>query len=181
MAKKWMFSLILSLVAGALFYLFPVSFCFAGEEKMAQDPDEDLPKLFIPRSGPAENFPCSKCHKYRPVNREKRKLVLNHTTIELKHAEKNRWCFDCHDGDKLRLPNGELVEYDKPYLLCGQCHGTIFRDWKAGIHGKTVGRWVGDKVFYVCVSCHDPHKPKFKQIEPEKQPLRPTEIKLIKK
>lgn len=143
--------------------------------------DDDTPKLFYPRPQSSGDFPCTNCHKFRPVNKEKRKLTLNHTNIELKHAEKKRWCYDCHDGDKLRLPNGELVEYDKPYLLCGQCHGTIFRDWKAGIHGKTVGRWTGDKVFYVCVSCHDPHKPKFKQIEPEKQPLRPTEIKLIKK
>lgn len=140
--------------------------------------DDDDPKLFYPRPQSSDNFPCTKCHKFRPINKEKRKLTLNHTNIELKHAEKHRWCFDCHEGDKLRLPNGELIEYNKPYILCGQCHGTIYRDWKAGIHGKTVGTWTGEKIFYVCVSCHDPHQPKFKQLEPEKQPLRPTEIKI---
>ena len=138
---------------------------------------DDLPKFFMPKPVSSEYFPCSKCHKYRAVNSKKRKLELSHTNITLKHAENQRWCLDCHEGDKLRLSNGELVGYDKPHLLCGQCHGTIFRDWKAGVHGKTVGTWGGDRLYYVCVSCHDPHQPKFKSIEPKQPPMRPEDIK----
>ena len=138
---------------------------------------DDMPKLFLQKPASPVNFPCSKCHKYRPIDRKKRKLELAHSDIDLKHAESKRWCLDCHDGDKLRLSNGELVGYDKPYLLCGQCHGTIFRDWKAGVHGKTIGTWNGDRIYYVCVKCHDPHQPKFKEIEPKEPPLRPENIK----
>lgn len=173
--KAKVLSAIITALMASVLALYGVE---AAKEGPAGSEDSDMPKLFYPRPQSSENFPCTKCHKFRPANREKRKLTLNHTNIELKHAEKQRWCFDCHEGDKLRLPNGELVDYSKPYILCGQCHGTIYRDWKAGIHGKTVGKWTGEKIFYVCVSCHDPHQPKFKQIEPEKQPLRPTEIKL---
>jgi len=139
---------------------------------------DDLPKFFMPKPISSGNFPCSKCHKYRSVDKKKRTLELAHSNIVLKHAEDKRWCLDCHDGDKLRLPNGELVDYDKPYVLCGQCHGTIFRDWKAGIHGKTIGKWNGERIFYVCVNCHDPHQPKFKQIEPKQPPVKPENKKL---
>lgn len=142
------------------------------------DIPKDIPKFFVPKLLPSENFPCSKCHKFRPVEKKKRKFELAHTNIVLKHAEEQRWCLDCHDGDKLRQPNGELIDYDKSYNLCGQCHGTIFRDWKAGIHGKRTGMWNGEKLYRLCVSCHDPHQPRFKPLEPEKQPMRPTEIKL---
>lgn len=179
MKMKGKFTLTISIAILSSILIF--SSGVTAEEKTTQEQEDDLPKLFVPKPTSAENFPCSKCHSYRPVDKRKRNLVLYHTNIVLKHAEKQRWCLDCHEGDKLRLPNGELIDYDKPYMLCGQCHGTIFRDWKVGIHGKTSGMWSGEKVYRVCVSCHDPHQPKFKQIEPEKQPMRPTEIKLIKK
>ena len=58
------------------------------------------------------------------------------------------WCFDCHNPDnrdKLRLANGKLVKFEESYILCGQCHGTILREWKAGLHGKRTGMWNGDK------------------------------------
>ncbi|MEW6410059.1 MAG: cytochrome c3 family protein [Nitrospirota bacterium] len=138
---------------------------------------EDIPKSFVPAPPPSENFPCSKCHDNLPVNRKQRKLEMYHTNIVLKHAEKDRWCLDCHERDKLRLPNGELIDYNKSYKLCGQCHGTIFRDWKAGIHGKRIGLWNGEKLYYFCVKCHDPHQPRFKALEPKKPPMNPAEIK----
>lgn len=141
------------------------------------DADDALPKLFIPHTPSSKNFPCSKCHRHMAANPQRRALELSHTNIVLKHAEKNRWCLDCHDGDKLRLPNGELVDYDKSYILCGQCHGTILRDWKAGIHGKRTGAWNGARYYRVCVSCHDAHQPKFKAIEPEPAPIEPANLK----
>ena len=79
-----------------------------------------------------------------------------------------RWCLDCHnpdDRDKLRLANGDLVSFEESYYLCGQCHGTIFRDWKAGIHGKRTGEWNGRKQYRLCVHCHNPHNPKIQTHE----------------
>jgi hypothetical protein len=161
--------IILAILAG-LFATLILSFDGSAEN--------DMPKLFVPKPPPSENLPCSKCHNYRHTDKKKRNLELYHTNIVLKHAEEQQWCFNCHEGDKLKLANGELIGYERSYNLCGQCHGTIIRDWKAGIHGKRTGRWNGEKLYRLCVSCHDPHQPKFKQIEPEKQPMRPTEIKL---
>jgi hypothetical protein len=168
---------VLTLVTAALILFLGVSSGGSAQNDTQKDQEKDLPKLVIPKRPSPEKFPCSKCHNYRPADRKKRTLVLYHTEIALKHADDRRWCYDCHEGDKLKLSSGELVDYDKPYLLCGQCHGTIFRDWKAGIHGRRTGMWNGDKLYRVCVSCHDPHQPKFKQIEPEKEPVSPAAIK----
>lgn len=137
----------------------------------------DLPTLLIPHALSSQSFPCSKCHRYLTPNREKRTLELAHTTISLRHAETQRWCLDCHEGDKLRLPNGELIDYDRSFVLCGQCHGTIFRDWKVGIHGKRTGAWDGERYYRLCVSCHDAHQPRYKPIEPKPAPVRPANIK----
>jgi hypothetical protein len=90
-------------------------------------------------------FPCSDCHADLEVNEERRELVDMHDDIILDHGPKERWCLDCHnanDRDNLHLVSGVLVGFDESYKLCGQCHGTIFRDWRAGIHGKrTVDGW----------------------------------------
>jgi hypothetical protein len=99
------------------------------------------------------------------------------------HASKQRWCLDCHNPDNrdvLRLANGELISFEESYFLCGQCHGTIFRDWKAGIHGKRTGEWNGKKQYRLCVHCHNPHSPKFKPLKPMPPPDNPLEIKYRK-
>ena len=123
-------------------------------------------------------FPCSQCHASMEVNRKKRELKEAHDDIKLHHAETMRWCLDCHDAknrDKLRLYNGELVKFDEGYRLCGECHGNIYRDWKAGIHGKRVGYFSGGKRTYMlCAHCHNPHDPKFKPIKPEPPPEKPA-------
>jgi hypothetical protein len=114
------------------------------------------------------------------VNTERRTLTF-HGEIQLGHAEEDRWCLDCHDAknrDKLRLANGELISFGESYRLCGQCHGTIYRDWKVGIHGKRTGFWNGPKRYLLCVHCHSPHQPRFKQIKPMPPPKRPTEIRI---
>ena len=99
------------------------------------------------------------------------------------HAEDQRWCLDCHNPDnrdKLRLASGQVIFFEKSYLLCGQCHGTIYRDWKAGVHGKRTGHWNGRKQYRLCVHCHNPHQPKFKPLKPLPPPIRPEDIKYIK-
>ncbi len=85
-----------------------------------------------------------------------------HDDIVLDHGPTDRWCLDCHnpdDRDVLRLVNGRLISFDESYLLCGQCHGTIFRDWRQGIHGRRQGYWNGGKSYLLCAHCHDPHAP----------------------
>lgn len=123
-------------------------------------------------------FPCSDCHEGQETNFQRRELEEEHDDIELRHAEQLRWCLDCHyadDRDKLHLQNGDKIEFSESYLLCGQCHGTKFRDWRAGVHGKRTGFWNGRKEYLLCAHCHNPHDPKFKSLKPEPPPAVPRE------
>jgi hypothetical protein len=125
-------------------------------------------------------FPCSQCHKDLPVNKKKRELKDEHTDLKLHHAETLRWCLDCHNAanrDKLHLLNGDLIDFQHSYELCGQCHGNVYRDWRAGIHGKRTGFFAGSgqRMYLLCVACHNPHDPAFKPIKPEPAPFRPTD------
>ncbi len=143
--------------------------------------EEDIPKKFFVPPPPFTPgiFPCSQCHQGMPVNRKPRKLEQMHQDIILKHMP-DGWCFDCHNPDnrdKLRLANGKLVSFEESYYLCGQCHGTVFRDWKVGLHGKRTGMWNGEKQYLLCVNCHWPHDPVFKPIQPMPPPVRPSDIK----
>jgi len=121
-------------------------------------------------------FPCSGCHADIEVNYERREMEFFHTEIQLNHGPKERWCFDCHnpeDRDHLRLVDGSLVGFEESYRLCGQCHGTIYRDWRAGIHGRRRGFWNGAKSYLLCAHCHNPHSPRFRPLEPLPPPVRP--------
>ncbi len=125
-------------------------------------------------------FPCSQCHD-RPGDPTRRELGF-HDDIQgmFRHDSKNRWCLDCHDNqnrDVLRLASGAHVPFTESYRLCGQCHGDKYRDWRAGVHGKRVGMWNGQKTYYLCVNCHNPHSPRFQPLKPEPRPARPEEMK----
>ncbi len=125
-------------------------------------------------------FPCSECHieiKSNPMRRE----LFMHEEIDLgfDHDKEHRWCLDCHydmNRDSLKLASGKLLGFDESYKLCGQCHGDKLRDWKAGVHGKRTGKWNGEKKYYLCVHCHNPHSPKFKPIKPKPPPIRQEEL-----
>lgn len=126
-------------------------------------------------------FPCSNCHEGMEPNRTRRQLHLEHTSIKLEHDEEHRWCLDCHnpdDRDRLRLANGDLVSFEESYKLCGQCHGTHLRDWKAGVHGKRTGNWNGARQYLLCAHCHNPHSPRFRPIEPMPPPERPENLNI---
>jgi len=125
-------------------------------------------------------FPCSQCHE-GPGDPTRRELGV-HEDIQqaFDHDSQNRWCLDCHDNenrDVLRLASGAHVPFTESYRLCGQCHGDKYRDWRAGIHGKRVGEWDGQRTYLLCVHCHNPHSPAFKPVKPEPRPLRPDEMK----
>jgi hypothetical protein len=127
-------------------------------------------------------FPCTDCHKNLTPNPVRRVLVDWHDDISamFNHDSENRWCLDCHDlknRDYLRLASGRLLDFKESYKLCGQCHGEKYRDWKVGVHGKRTGEWNGKKDYLLCVNCHNPHSPKFKELKPEPPPIAQENIK----
>ena len=126
-------------------------------------------------------FPCNDCHIDQKPNPQRRKLADMHEEISdmFNHDSENRWCLDCHDvneRDSLRLASGKLLDFKESYKLCGQCHGDKLRDWKVGVHGKRTGEWNGVKQYLLCVSCHNPHSPKFEPLKPEPPPIRIDEV-----
>ncbi len=144
--------------------------------------EHPVPEFFVPPPPFSEDiFPCSDCHDDQEVNYERREMEEFHEEIRIiNHNEEERWCLDCHnpeDRDVLRLASGRLVSFEESYYLCGQCHGTIFRDWKAGVHGRRTGEWNGQKTYRLCVHCHNPHQPRFKPIAPKPPPVKPKNIK----
>ncbi|UCG38069.1 MAG: hypothetical protein JSV00_07655 [bacterium] len=152
-------------------------------EESAETPGEmGIPEFFVAPPPFSDGiFPCSDCHADMEVNTSRRELVEFHEDIQIiNHNEEDRWCLDCHnpdDRDVLRLASGRLVSFEESYYLCGQCHGTIFRDWKAGVHGRRTGEWNGQKVYRLCVHCHNPHQPRFKPLAPKPPPVKPKDIR----
>jgi len=84
----------------------------------------------------------------------------------------NTRCVNCHDvtnRELLTLRDGSTVAYAQTPLLCAQCHGTTYRDWQKGTHGKTLGSWKTDSASQrrlSCNECHDPHSPRYAPYEP---------------
>ena len=127
-------------------------------------------------------YPCNDCHANFAPNPVRRNLVQWHDDISamFNHDSENRWCLDCHDlknRNYLRLASGQLLDFKESYKLCGQCHGEKYRDWKVGVHGKRTGYWNGKKEYLLCVSCHNPHSPRFKELTPDPPPVRQEDIK----
>lgn len=170
-----------------IFILFIASFSFLiMTVSLAHSEDEEIrKKFFVPPPPFSEGiFPCSQCHEFMEANPNRRELSM-HTEIAegFNHAKEQRWCLDCHNPDDrnmLRLASGNLVSFEESYYLCGQCHGTIFRDWKVGVHGRRTGLWNGRKEYRLCVHCHNPHQPRFKPIQPMPPPIKPGDIKYKK-
>ena len=126
--------------------------------------------LDLVKSGWAYN--CMECHKLFPARWHYDDRPFNeHKDIQLKHGE-NRFCLNCHHATN----RNAFVDYDGAEIaqvdvvkLCAKCHGTTYRDWQAGVHGRQNGFWkadLGDKTKLRCIQCHDPHSPKFKEMKP---------------
>lgn len=114
---------------------------------------------------------CQECHQIFPSPDVPRSPLLQHTHVVLAHGLNDR-CYNCHsrhDRDRLILQDGSELGFDEVARLCAQCHGTLYRDWENGSHGRTTGYWdrsAGPAERLVCTQCHDPHAPAFPPLAP---------------
>jgi hypothetical protein len=134
------------------------------------------------------DFDCYACHERNkpPTLRfdEKNNLLVpkEHSDVVMGHGSHNRnnLCFNCHDENNLELfqtRDGRQLKLSESTPLCGSCHGPTYRDWEAGAHGRINGYWdrqLGPFTRQDCVSCHNPHAPRFpsRQPAPGPHPLR---------
>ncbi len=150
------------------------------------DTAEAVVKPRIPQL--AYYMPCTACHNGEtvpvPTTKKPRQLFMHQDIVadsmNLKHGRGALWCLDCHNAknrDTLINHFGEEVSFNQPQVLCGKCHGQIYRDWRDGIHGKRIGSWEdsGKRRWWTCTECHNPHdvQPPFKQLDPEYPPELP--------
>lgn len=118
---------------------------------------------------------CNECHRIFDSPRAQHRPMVQHTHISLRHGMNDN-CFNCHDREnreKLVLYSGDLISFDQVPRLCAQCHGTVYRDWQRGTHGKTMGSWdaaSGLQLRLECNDCHDPHVPAYPPIAPLPSP-----------
>jgi hypothetical protein len=119
------------------------------------------------RKDKIERFKCSQCHNNQSVS-VAQAAEIAHGDIILDHGgrEKPLSCFTCHnleDRDSLETEAGVKVDMDHSYQMCAQCHFRQKKDWVGGAHGKRVSYWAGQRVVTNCVSCHNPHSPRFEK------------------
>jgi hypothetical protein len=112
--------------------------------------------------------PCVTCHSLKEPARmpdAPEALQAFHRGLQFRHG--TNACTSCHQADapqSLHLATGEPLPMTEVVTLCSQCHGPQARDFKAGAHGGMTGHWDlsrGDRTRNNCVSCHDPHTPKY--------------------
>lgn len=130
------------------------------------------------------DFDCYACHeKEKPpplTFDENHNLIVprEHGNIVMAHGQHNRnnLCYNCHNEANLELfqtRDGRELKLADSTSLCGSCHGPTYRDWEVGAHGRTSGHWdrkLGAFDRKDCVSCHDPHSPRFPSQKPAPGP-----------
>ena len=127
-----------------------------------------------------------------PISKNPRALTMHldiiPNSLDLQHGNQAIWCLDCRSAKQRRFLEdnfGNPIGFNEPQKLCGKCHGSVYRDWRDGIHGKRIGEWASDgkKRWFVCTECHNPHDVQqgsrhsgFAQIEPEWAPKLPKGV-----
>jgi len=143
----------------------------------------------VSKKADLSDFDCYACHernKPPPIRYDTNHSIIipkEHETIKMGHGrhDRNNNCYNCHNENNLehfQTRDGRQLTFAESTPLCGSCHGPTYRDWQAGIHGRTSGHWrreVGEYKRQECVDCHNPHSPKFppRQPAPGPNPLRP--------
>jgi hypothetical protein len=146
----------------------------------------------IARKEDLSDFDCYACHErgkapqLRFDDQQNLLIPKEHSDIVMGHGSHNRnnLCFNCHDETNLeqfQTRDGRHLKLTDSTPLCGSCHGPTYRDWEAGAHGRTSGYWnrdMGTITRVNCVSCHNPHAPKFPSREPAPgpHPLRAKQL-----
>jgi uncharacterized CHY-type Zn-finger protein len=141
----------------------------------------------IRSKGDISNFECNGCHdKGKPGKltfNAKHSIIVPGThqdSVVMSHGshDRNNLCFNCHDEQNyelLQTRDGRELKLSDSASLCGSCHGPTYRDWEAGIHGRTGGFWdekQGARTRQICVDCHNPHNPKIPGRAPFPPPHR---------
>lgn len=122
------------------------------------------------RSGGYE-LTCMECHRLFDSLPDTPRRLMQHRHIALDHGL-NDQCLNCHDREnrnRLVLRTNETLPFADAPRLCGQCHGTAWRDWARGTHGRTNDFWDatrGTVKRLSCIECHDPHTPAFDPMRP---------------
>jgi hypothetical protein len=117
------------------------------------------------------DYNCMECHALMPAKWHYDHPIYQHADIKLEHGN-NRFCLNCHHPTNRNVfvdYDGSEIPQNKVDQLCGKCHGTIHREWEAGVHGRQNGHWnkeLGPATKLVCIQCHDPHSPAFKPMKP---------------
>jgi hypothetical protein len=138
---------------------------------------------FLRKGGDASDYDCYLCHDRKQPPKIKfdadNNIILpkEHSDLTMGHGshKRNNNCFNCHDETNLELlqtRDGRQLKLADSTPLCGSCHGPTYRDWEAGVHGRTSGFWdrkQGEYTRLGCTSCHNPHAPPF----PKRQPAPP--------
>jgi hypothetical protein len=134
--------------------------------------------------GDTSGMACYSCHDEKKTITvkfdAKGAVVLSepHRDLVMRHGRNNRNdnCFICHDSKNLVLLHaheGQSFKLTESTRFCGTCHGPTYRDWEAGIHGRTSGFWnrqMGAVTRQDCTACHDPHNPEFPPLKPAPAP-----------
>lgn len=150
-------------------------FCFLTISSFASQ--EEFAVLPVPVIS-SENFPCTRCHKQSGTAPGVHKKIFHITITVEGHTEDSYGCFKCHDRedrDKLQLFSNSKIDITESSELCGQCHSTNYKLWASGLHGKVWGKWNGPKKITPCTTCHDPHRPGYKDRKPEPPPVPPEQ------
>jgi len=125
-------------------------------------------------------YRCSECHSDFTSLRRQHDMPGEHAAIykAFNHGL-NANCLNCHnpaDRDAYIDSDGSSISADQPAWLCARCHGPLYREWEAGIHGRQNGFWderFGPRAKLLCVQCHDPHNPRFAPLTPDPPPAPP--------
>ncbi|MBM4054976.1 MAG: hypothetical protein FJ264_09985 [Planctomycetes bacterium] len=121
-------------------------------------------------------YTCNECHRVFDSDGNKKHTIFEHTDVKLHHG-KTTICLSCHHKTNRNVyvtNDGQEIPSDKPEELCSQCHGTTYRDWKVGTHGRANGYWNSkEKGWYLltCIECHNPHNPAFPKLVPMSGPV----------
>lgn len=160
------------------------------------------PKLIDPKPGrqsyadlvaakeDLSDFDCYACHeknKPPPIRFDANQKILlpkEHGDLRMAHGshDRNNLCYNCHNETNLvtfQVRDGRELKFENSAPLCGSCHGPTFRDWEAGVHGRTSGHWdprSGPAQRLTCVNCHNPHAPQIPGREPAPGPRSLHEI-----